>query len=67
MPTPYEYRQRIKKGLQKIAGKVSNLETDSLMCGEFSTFAERDGVITAIDGIIGKLGTARDRFAAPRG
>jgi ParB-like chromosome segregation protein Spo0J len=64
-PTPYEYRQRIKKGLVAIAGKVSNLSTDAQMCGEFATFAERDGVITAINGIIGTLGTVRDKFAAP--
>jgi hypothetical protein len=64
-PTPYEYRQRIKKGLAQIAGKVSNLSTDAQMCGEFSTFEERDGVIAAIDGIIGTLGAVRDRIAAP--
>jgi hypothetical protein len=64
-PTPYEYRQRIKKGLVTIAGKVSNLSTDAQMCGPFSTFEERDGVITAIDGIIGTLTIVRDRFAAP--
>jgi ParB-like chromosome segregation protein Spo0J len=65
VPTPYEYRQRIKKGLVAIAGKVSNLSTDAQMCGEFSTFAERDGVITAIDGIIATLTIVRDKFTAP--
>ena len=32
----------------QIAGKVSNLSTDAQMCGEFSTFEERDAVIAAI-------------------
>jgi hypothetical protein len=67
VPTPYDYRQRIKKGLVQIAGKVSHLSTDAQMCGEFSTYAERDGVITAIDGIIGTLGAVRDKFTAPGG
>jgi hypothetical protein len=63
-PTPYDYRQRIKKTLTQIAAKVSNLSTDAQMCGEFATFEERDGVVTAIDGIIGTLGAVRDKFTA---
>jgi hypothetical protein len=65
-PTPYEYRQRIKKTLKQIATKASNLSTDAQMCGEFSTFEERDGFITGINGIIATLTTVAERFAPKR-
>jgi hypothetical protein len=64
-PTPYEYRQRIKKRLNTIALSVSHLVADSQMCGEFSTFEERDGALAAIAGIVGTLNAVAEKFAAP--
>jgi hypothetical protein len=64
-PTPYEYRQRVKEALPQIAAKVSNLSTDAQMCGKFSTFEERDGVIAGINGIIGTLTAIAERIMEP--
>jgi hypothetical protein len=66
--TPNEYRQRIKKRLNSIALSTSHLVADSQMCGEFATFEERDGVITAITaitGVIATLNAVADKFTTP--
>lgn len=55
-PTPYEYRLRVNDRLKKMSVSAAHLDADLQMCGgSFPTFAERDSVITAINGIIFKL------------